>query len=126
MPFVNNDEGEIKVNKNGLNITLLPDYKDVTVTFDGEEYYKLQDGELERDYCSHSLKVDGRFSVNGTDLLKHHNCFAFDSNKVLVLKFHNDLLLLSGQRALSISNYYSLVHKNWDLSIELNNNIIEP
>ncbi|WP_353274486.1 hypothetical protein [Wolbachia endosymbiont (group A) of Ennomos erosarius] len=69
IPFTENNKGEIKINKNGLNVTLLPDYKDVTVTFDRKEYYKLQDGELERDYCSHSLKIDGRFSVNGTDLL---------------------------------------------------------
>ncbi len=126
MPFIENDKGEIKINKNGLNVTLLPDYKDVTVTFDGEEYYKLQDGELERDYCSHSLEIDGRFSVNGTDLLNHHNCFAFDSDKVLFLKLNNDLLLLSDRVALSISDYYSSVHKNWDLSIGLNNRIIEP
>ncbi|WP_264954025.1 ankyrin repeat domain-containing protein [Wolbachia endosymbiont (group A) of Endotricha flammealis] len=126
MPFIKNDKGEIKINKNGLNVTLLPDYKDVTVTFDGEEYYKLQDGELERDYCSHSLEIDGRFSVNGTDLLNHHNCFTFDSDKVLFLKLNNDLLLLSDQGALSISDYYSSVHKNWDLSIGLNNRIMEP
>ncbi|WP_353274698.1 ankyrin repeat domain-containing protein [Wolbachia endosymbiont (group B) of Hofmannophila pseudospretella] len=105
---------------------MLPDYKDVTVTFDGKEYYKFQNGELERDYCSHSFKVDGRFSVNGTDLLNHHNCFTFDSDKVLFLKLNNDLLLLSDRGALSISNYYSFVHKNWDLSIRLNNRIVEP
>ncbi|WP_339045315.1 ankyrin repeat domain-containing protein [Candidatus Mesenet endosymbiont of Agriotes lineatus] len=126
MPFIENDKGEIKINKNGLNVTLLPGYKDITVTFDGEEYYKFQDGELERDYCSHSLKIDGRFSVNGTDLLNHYNCFTFDSDKVLFLKFNNDSLLLSDKEALSISNYYSLVHENWDLSIKLNDNIIEP
>ncbi|MFP3026205.1 MAG: hypothetical protein ACEY3L_08175, partial [Wolbachia sp.] len=126
MPFIENDKGEIKINKNGLNVTLLPDYKDVTVTFDGEEYYKLQGGELERDYCSHSLEIDGRFSVNGTDLLNHHNCFTFDSDKVLFLKLNNDLLLLSDRGALSISDYYSSVHKNWDLSIELSNKIMEP
>ncbi|WP_264376385.1 MULTISPECIES: ankyrin repeat domain-containing protein [unclassified Wolbachia] len=126
MPFTENNAGEIKINKNGLNVTLLSDYKDVTVTFDGEEYYKLQSGELERDYCSHSLKIDGRFSVNGTDLLNHHNCFTFDSDKVLFLKLNNDLLLLSDRGALSISHYYSSVHKNWDLSVELNNRIMEP
>ncbi|MFT4327814.1 MAG: ankyrin repeat domain-containing protein [Wolbachia pipientis] len=126
MPFIENDKGEIKINKNGLNVTLLSGYQDVTVTFDGQEYYKLQDGELERDYCSHSLKVDGRFSVNGTDLLNHHNCFTFDSDKVLFLKLNNDLLLLSDRGALSISDYYSSVHKNWDLSIGLNNRIMEP
>ncbi|WP_353273172.1 ankyrin repeat domain-containing protein [Wolbachia endosymbiont (group A) of Portevinia maculata] len=126
MPFTENNEGEIKINKNGLNVTLLPNYKDVTVTFDGQEYYKFQDGELERDYCSHSLKVDGRFSVNGTDLLNHHNCFTFDSDKVLFLKLNNDLLLLSDRGALSISDYYSSVHKSWDLSIELSNKIMEP
>ncbi|MFT4313550.1 MAG: ankyrin repeat domain-containing protein [Wolbachia pipientis] len=126
MPFIENDKGEIKINKNGLNVTLLPDYKDVTVTFDGEEYYKLQNGELERGYCSHSLRIDGRFSVNGTDLLNHHNCFTFDSDKVLFLKLNNDLLLLSDRGALSISDYYSSVHKNWDLSIGLNNRIMEP
>ncbi|XP_008486444.1 uncharacterized protein LOC103523155, partial [Diaphorina citri] len=126
MPFIENDKGEIKINKNGLNVTLLPDYKDVTVTFDGEEYYKLQNGELERDYCSHSLRIDGRFSVNGTDLLNHHNCFTFDSDKVLFLKLNNDLLLLSDRGALSISDYYSSVHKNWDLSIELSDKIMEP
>ncbi|WP_264338859.1 ankyrin repeat domain-containing protein [Wolbachia endosymbiont (group A) of Cheilosia soror] len=126
MPFIENDKGEIKINKNGLNVTLLSDYKDVTVTFDGEEYYKLQNGELERDYCSHSLEIDGRFSVNGTDLLNHHNCFAFDSDKVLFLKLNNDLLLLSDRVALSISDYYSSVHKNWDLSIGLNNRVMEP
>ncbi|WP_265027948.1 ankyrin repeat domain-containing protein [Wolbachia endosymbiont (group A) of Calamotropha paludella] len=124
--FIENKKGEIKINKNGLNVTLLPNYKDVTVTFNGEEYYKLQNGELERDYCSHSLKVDGRFSVNGTNLLNHHNCFTFDSDKVLFLKLNNDLLLLSDRGALSISDYYSSVHKNWDLSIELNNRIMEP
>ncbi|WP_264339070.1 ankyrin repeat domain-containing protein [Wolbachia endosymbiont (group A) of Cydia splendana] len=124
--FIGNDKGEIKVNKNDLHVTLLPDYKDVTVTFDGKEYYKFQNGELERDYCSHSFKVDGRFSVNGTDLLNHHNCFTFDSDKVLFLKLNNDLLLLSDRGALSISNYYSFVHKNWDLSIRLNNRIVEP
>jgi len=126
MPFIEDNKGEIKINKNGLNVTLLPNYKDVTVTFDGEEYYKLQDGELERDYCSHSLEIDGRFSVNGTDLLNHHNCFTFDSDKVLFLKLNNDLLLLSDRGALSISDYYSSVHKNWDLSIELSNKIMEP
>ncbi|WP_264707649.1 ankyrin repeat domain-containing protein [Wolbachia endosymbiont (group A) of Acrocera orbiculus] len=126
MPFIEDNEGEIKINKNGLNVTLLPDYKDVTVTFNGEEYYKLQNGELERDYCSHSLRIDGRFSVNGTDLLNHHNCFTFDSDKVLFLKLNNDLLLLSDRGALSISNYYSSVYKNWDLSIGLNDRIIEP
>lgn len=126
MPFIENDKGEIKINKNGLNVTLLPDYKDVTVTFDGEEYYKLQNGELERGYCSHSLRIDGRFSVNGTDLLNHHNCFTFDSDKVLFLKLNNDLLLLSDRGALSISDYYSSVHKNWDLSIELSDKIMEP
>ncbi|WP_353272555.1 ankyrin repeat domain-containing protein [Wolbachia endosymbiont (group A) of Urophora cardui] len=126
IPFIENNKGEIKINKNGLNVTLLPDYKDVTVTFDGQEYYKLQNGELERDYCSHSLKIDGRFSVNGTDLLNHHNCFVFDSDKVLFLKLNNDLLLLSDRGALSISDYYSSVHKNWDLSVGLNNRIIEP
>ncbi|MFP3027447.1 MAG: ankyrin repeat domain-containing protein, partial [Wolbachia sp.] len=126
IPFIENKKGEIKINKNGLNVTLLPDYKDVTVTFDGQEYYKLQDGELERDYCSHSLKIDGRFSVNGTDLLNHHNCFTFDSEKVLFLKLNNNLLLLSDKGALSISDYYSSVHKNWDLSIGLNNRIMEP
>ncbi|WP_339046586.1 ankyrin repeat domain-containing protein [Candidatus Mesenet endosymbiont of Agriotes lineatus] len=126
MPFIENDKGEIKINKNGLNVTLLPGYKDITVTFDGEEYYKFQDGELERDYCSHSLKIDGRFSVNGTDLLNHYNCFTFDSDKVLFLKLNNDLLLLSDKGALSISDYYPSVHKNWNLSIELNNRIIEP
>ncbi|WP_425385139.1 ankyrin repeat domain-containing protein [Wolbachia endosymbiont (group B) of Schoenobius gigantella] len=126
MPFTENNAGEIKINKNGLNVTLLSDYKDVTVTFDGEEYYKLQSGELERDYCSHSLKIDGRFSVNGTDLLNYHNCFTFDSDKVLFLKLNNDLLLLSDRGALSISHYYSSVHKNWDLSVELNNRIMEP
>ncbi|QJT94922.1 ankyrin repeat domain-containing protein [Wolbachia endosymbiont of Diaphorina citri] len=126
MPFIENDKGEIKINKNGLNVTLLPDYKDVTVTFDGEKYYKLQNGELERDYCSHSLRIDGRFSVNGTDLLNHHNCFTFDSDKVLFLKLNNDLLLLSDRGALSISDYYSSVHKNWDLSIELSDKIMEP
>ncbi|WP_353285220.1 ankyrin repeat domain-containing protein [Wolbachia endosymbiont (group A) of Beris morrisii] len=126
IPFIENKKGEIKINKNGLNVTLLPDYKDITVTFDGEEYYKFQNGELERDYCSHSLKIDGRFSVNGTDLLNHHNCFTFDSDKVLFLKLKNDLLLLSDRGALSISGYYSSVHKNWDLSVELNNRIIEP
>ncbi|MFP3023396.1 MAG: ankyrin repeat domain-containing protein, partial [Wolbachia sp.] len=126
IPFTENNAGEIKINKNGLHITLLPDYKDVTVTFDGQEYYKLQNGELERDYCSHSLKIDGRFSVNGTDLLNHHNCFTFDSDKVLFLKLNNDLLLLSDRGALSISDYYSSVHKNWDLSIELSDKIMEP
>ncbi|MFP3020595.1 MAG: ankyrin repeat domain-containing protein [Wolbachia sp.] len=126
MPFTENNEGEIKINKNGLNVTLLPNYKDVTVTFNGEEYYKLQNGELERDYCSHSLRIDGRFSVNGTDLLNHHNCFTFDSEKVLFLKLNNNLLLLSDRGALSISDYYSSVNKNWDLSIELNNRIMEP
>ncbi|WP_353271589.1 tetratricopeptide repeat protein [Wolbachia endosymbiont (group A) of Rhorus exstirpatorius] len=126
MPFIENNKGEIKINKNGLNVTLLPNYKDVTVTFDGEEYYKFHDGELERDYCSHSLKIDGRFSVNGTDLLNHHNCFTFDSDKVLFLKLNNDLLLLSDRGALSISDYYSSIHKNWDLSIELSNRIVEP
>ncbi|WP_265021564.1 ankyrin repeat domain-containing protein [Wolbachia endosymbiont (group A) of Icerya purchasi] len=126
IPFMENKKGEIKINKNGLNVTLLPDYKDVTVTFDGQEYYKLQDGELERDYCSHSLKIDGRFSVNGTDLLNHHNCFTFDSEKVLFLKLNNNLLLLSDRGALSISDYYSSVHKNWDLSIELRDKIMEP
>ncbi|WP_341814104.1 ankyrin repeat domain-containing protein [Wolbachia endosymbiont (group A) of Nomada flava] len=126
IPFIENNKGEIKINKNGLNVTLLPNYKDVTVTFNGEEYYKLQNGELERDYCSHSLKVDGRFSVNGTNLLNHHNCFTFDSDKVLFLKLNNDLLLLSDRGALSISDYYSSVNKNWDLSIELNNRIMEP
>ncbi|MCJ7455027.1 MAG: ankyrin repeat domain-containing protein, partial [Wolbachia endosymbiont of Homalodisca vitripennis] len=109
-----------------LHVTLLPNYKDVTVTFNGEEYYKLQSGELERDYCSHSLKVDGRFSVNGTNLLNHHNCFTFDSDKVLFLKLNNDLLLLSDRGALSISDYYSSIHKNWDLSIGLNNRVMEP
>ncbi|WP_425385309.1 ankyrin repeat domain-containing protein [Wolbachia endosymbiont (group B) of Schoenobius gigantella] len=126
MPFTENNEGEIKINRNSLHVTMLPNYKDVTVTFDGEEYYKFQNGELERDYCSHSLKIDGRFSVNGTDLLNHHNCFTFDSDKVLFLKLNNNLLLLSDRGALSISNYYSSVHKNWDLSVELNNRIIEP
>ncbi|WP_264953933.1 ankyrin repeat domain-containing protein [Wolbachia endosymbiont (group A) of Endotricha flammealis] len=126
MPFIEDNKGEIKINKNGLNITLLSNYKDVTVTFNGEEYYKLQNGELERDYCSHSLKVDGRFSVNGTNLLNHHNCFTFDSEKVLFLKLNNDLLLLSDRGALSISDYYSSVHKNWDLSIELSDKIMEP
>nr|WP_253309125.1 ankyrin repeat domain-containing protein [Rickettsia endosymbiont of Ceutorhynchus assimilis] len=126
MPFTENNEGEIKINRNNLHVTLLPNYKDVTVTFDGQEYYKFQDGELERDYCSHSLKVDGRFSVNGTDLLNHHNCFTFDSDKVLFLKLNNDLLLLSDRGALSISDYYSSAHKNWDLSIELNDRIMEP
>ncbi len=126
MPLIEDNEGEIKINRNGLNVTLLPNYKDVTVTFNGEEYYKLQNGELERDYCSHSLRIDGRFSVNGTDLLNHHNCFTFDSDKVLFLKLNNDLLLLSDKGALSISDYYSSVHKNWDLSIELNNRIMEP
>ncbi|MFP3023238.1 MAG: ankyrin repeat domain-containing protein, partial [Wolbachia sp.] len=126
IPFTENNAGEIKINKNGLHVTLLPDYKDVTVTFDGQEYYKLQNGELERDYCSHSLRIDGRFSVNGTDLLNHHNCFTFDSDKVLFLKLNNDLLLLSDRGALSISDYYSYVNKNWDLSIELNNRIMEP
>ncbi|WP_341811544.1 ankyrin repeat domain-containing protein [Wolbachia endosymbiont (group A) of Oxytorus armatus] len=126
MPFIEDNKGEIKINKNGLNVTLLSNYKDVTVTFNGEEYYKLQNGELERDYCSHSLKVDGRFSVNGTNLLNHHNCFTFDSDKVLFLKLNNDLLLLSDRGALSISDYYSSVHKNWDLSIGLNNRVMEP
>ncbi|WP_265022323.1 ankyrin repeat domain-containing protein [Wolbachia endosymbiont (group B) of Ischnura elegans] len=126
IPFIENNKGEIKINRNSLHVALLPNYKDVTVTFDGQEYYKLQNGELERDYCSHSLKIDGRFSVNGTDLLNHHNCFTFDSDKVLFLKLNNDLLLLSDKGALSISNYYSSVHKNWDLSVELNNRIIEP
>ncbi|WP_265024163.1 ankyrin repeat domain-containing protein [Wolbachia endosymbiont (group A) of Epagoge grotiana] len=126
MPFIEDNKGEIKINKNGLNITLLSNYKDVTVTFNGEEYYKFQNGELERDYCSHSLKVDGRFSVNGTNLLNHHNCFTFDSEKVLFLKLNNDLLLLSDRGALSISDYYSSVHKNWDLSIELSDKIMEP
>ncbi len=126
MPFIEDNKGEIKINKNGLNVTLLSNYKDVTVTFNGEEYYKLQNGELERDYCSHSLKIDGRFSVNGTELLNHHNCFTFDSDKVLFLKLNNDLLLLSDGGALSISNYYSSVHKNWDLSIGLNNRVMEP
>ncbi|BET32567.1 MULTISPECIES: latrotoxin-related protein [Wolbachia] len=123
--FAENNEGEIKINKSRLNVTLLPDYKDVTVTFDREKYYKLQNGELERDYCSHSLKIDGRFSVNGTDLLNHYNCFTFDSDKVLFLKLNNDLLLLSDKGAY-ITDYYSFVHRNWDLSIELNNRIIEP
>lgn len=126
IPFIENDKGEIKINKNGLSVTLLPDYKDVTVTFDGEEYYKFQNGELERDYCSHSLKIDERFSINGTDLLNHHNCFTFDSDKVLFFKRNNDLLLLSDKGALSISDYYSSIHKNWDLSIELNDSIMEP
>ncbi|WCR59753.1 MAG: Phosphocholine transferase AnkX [Wolbachia endosymbiont of Ctenocephalides felis wCfeF] len=126
IPFTENNAGEIKINKNGLHVTLLPDYKDVTVTFDGQEYYKLQNGELERDYCSHSLRIDERFSVNGTDLLNHHNCFTFDSDKVLFLKLNNDLLLLSDRGALSISDYYSSVHKNWDLSIELSDKIMEP
>ncbi|MCJ7453956.1 MAG: ankyrin repeat domain-containing protein, partial [Wolbachia endosymbiont of Homalodisca vitripennis] len=126
IPFIENNKGEIKINRNSLHVALLPNYKDVTVTFDGQEYYKLQNGELERDYCSHSLKIDGRFSVNGTDLLNHHNCFTFDSDKVLFLKLNNDLILLSDKGALSISNYYSSVHKNWDLSVELNNRIIEP
>lgn len=126
MPFTENNEGEIKINRNSLHVTLLPNYKDVTVTFDGEEYYKFQNGELERDYCSHSLKIDGRFSVNGTDLLNHHNCFTFDSDKVLFLKLNNNLLLLSDRGALSISNYYSSVHKNWDLSVGLNNRVMEP
>ncbi|WP_353282457.1 ankyrin repeat domain-containing protein [Wolbachia endosymbiont (group A) of Myopa testacea] len=126
MPFIEDNKREIKINKNGLNVTLLSNYKDVTVTFNGEEYYKLQNGELERDYCSHSLKVDGRFSVNGNNLLNHHNCFTFDSDKVLFLKLNNDLLLLSDRGALSISDYYSSVHKNWDLSIGLNNRVMEP
>ncbi|WP_353286235.1 ankyrin repeat domain-containing protein [Wolbachia endosymbiont (group A) of Crataerina pallida] len=42
------------------------------------------------------------------------------------MKLNNDLLLLSDRGALSISDYYSSVHKNWDLSIGLNNRIMEP
>ncbi|WP_353274488.1 ankyrin repeat domain-containing protein [Wolbachia endosymbiont (group A) of Ennomos erosarius] len=42
------------------------------------------------------------------------------------MKLNNDLILLSDRGALSISDYYSSVHKNLDLSIGLNNRIIEP
>ncbi|GFU12826.1 ANK_REP_REGION domain-containing protein [Nephila pilipes] len=70
MPFIENNEGEIKINKNGLNVTLLPDNKDVTVTFDGKEYYKFQDGELERDYCSQA-EVDESVEVYSSQKHRH-------------------------------------------------------
>ncbi len=126
LPVIN-AEWEVKISKDNLHVTLLPGYKDITVTFDGEEYYQFQNGELKRNYCSHSLKIDGKFSINGNDLLNHHNCFIFDSKKVLFLKSNDDLWLLSGKGALSILNYYSHIHEHWGLSIKLNNNsIIEP
>ncbi len=126
LPTRMNAEGDIEINKGNLQVTLLKNYKNVTITFDGKKYYKLQNAELTRDYCSHDLKIDGKFSINATDILNHYNCFTFDSEKVLFLKSNENLLLLSNKRALFIVAYYSVVHAHWDLSIRLNNHVIKP
>jgi hypothetical protein len=125
--IIKHDNGIINFMKNGLNITLLPDYKNIKVTFNGKEYYKLQYGILEREYCSHSLKINARFSIKSIDLLKsNYNCFKFNSKEILFLRKDDDLILLSNKGVLTILNYYSIIHEKCDLSIKLNNKIIRP
>ncbi|MDX5461985.1 MAG: ankyrin repeat domain-containing protein [Wolbachia endosymbiont of Tetragnatha montana] len=128
--------------KGNVSAVLPMNYKNITVTFDQKEYYKLQGGKLERDYCSHRLKIDESFRVNSTDLL-NYNCLTFDTDKVFFLRLGNDLQLVSNKEALSILDYYKpdsdasctngLLYimgmeectDSLDLSIELSNRIIE-
>ncbi|WP_250295891.1 PD-(D/E)XK nuclease domain-containing protein [Wolbachia endosymbiont of Oedothorax gibbosus] len=138
------EEDAVFVVKGNVSAVLPMNYKNITVTFDQKEYYKLQGGKLERDYCSHSLKIGGKFRVNGTDLL-NYNCLIFDTDEVFFLKLGNDLQLVSDKEALSILDYYKpdsdvssrnndisdimRVGKfadNLDLSIKLSNRIIKP
>lgn len=108
------DEGKVQFydEDRKLRVTLLPNYKNVVVTFDRHKYYRLQGEKLERDYCSHDLKIDGRFYVDVRELLYLYNCFTFSGDKILFVRQRNDLVLVSAKGLLLMLNYYH-VYDYW-------------
>ncbi|MFP3023156.1 MAG: hypothetical protein ACEY3K_09710 [Wolbachia sp.] len=122
------DEGKVQFydEDRKLRVTLLPNYKNVVVTFDRYKYYRLQGKKLERDYCSHDLKIDGRFYVDVRELLYLYNCFTFSGDKILFVRQGNNLVLVSAKGLLLVLDYYHVYDYWWDFSIKLDNSIIEP
>ncbi|WP_250295814.1 hypothetical protein [Wolbachia endosymbiont of Oedothorax gibbosus] len=74
-------------------------------------------------FCPRILQINEKFSVNSSDMLSHYDCLKFNSDKILLSRLNNSLLLLSDKGTVLISDY---VYGKWNLPIELNNSIIKP
>ncbi|WP_264723490.1 ankyrin repeat domain-containing protein [Wolbachia endosymbiont (group A) of Cheilosia soror] len=103
--------------------TLSIEFNDTTISIQ-EKMNEINSSKLL--FCSSALQVNEPFSIDVRELLNNHDCLKFDSDKIAFFRSSDNLLLLSDQGVSVILNYYSHVHRQWNLPIELNNSIIKP
>ncbi|MGL9717768.1 MAG: hypothetical protein ACR5K9_03610, partial [Wolbachia sp.] len=103
--------------------TLSIRFNDITISLQ-EKINELNNIKLV--FCPSVLQISEGLSINGSDLLNSYDCLKFYSDKVAFFRSNDDLLLLSDQGTSLISGYYSQIHERWNLSVELNNDIIKP